>query len=226
MKPKKQLPWLSIALVTGILVFQPAPGDARKQEITPAPSETRSQLADLAEVDGFRSAKFGFGEKDVMKAIFKDFKITRSKMNVVEHPTEKTTSIGISVTDLLPETGTAQIYYILGYQSKKLMQVNILWGKPVDPTPNAQAVVAAANQLRDHFLRQNFPRKGLVANTPLPDGSILVFRGIDKKRRMAVLVLYNPQKEGDPPNQHINLRLSYIDNPSHPDIFHIKEGDF
>ena len=32
-----------------------------------------------AKIDGFRSAKFGVNERDVMKAIFRDFKINKKR---------------------------------------------------------------------------------------------------------------------------------------------------
>ena len=55
-------------------------------------------------VDGFRSARFCMRESGVMRAIFKDFKIPKSKVTKITHPTEKTTSFGIDVSNLLPKT--------------------------------------------------------------------------------------------------------------------------
>ena len=42
-----------------------------------------------ANIEGFRSAQFGMKERDVLKAIFKDFKIHRKKVSRFEHPNEK-----------------------------------------------------------------------------------------------------------------------------------------
>ncbi len=84
-----------------------------------------------------------------------------------------------------------------------------------------------ANQLRTHFLNQGFRKKGLAVNSKLPDGSVFVFRGVDAKGRIVILLLVNlPAKEGQPANQNINLRLSYVENPDSPNIYKIKEDDF
>ena len=177
-------------------------------------------------VDGFRTAKFGMKERDVARAIFKDFRVPRSKVNRIVHPSEKTTSLGIEVKDLLPNTGKAHVFYILGYKTKKLIQVNVLWGGPAGKAEDPQSIVNAANQLRSHFIQKGFPEEGMLLNTQLKDGTIVVFRGIDPEGRVALLILNNPTNENAPPNKNIHLRLSYIKNPDTPDVFKIKRGDF
>lgn len=180
-----------------------------------------------ARIEGFRSAQFGMTEKKVLKAIFKDFKISKSKMKRRVHPTEKTVSFNLHVNDLLPDSGPANLFYVFGFKTKRLIQVNVLWGRAATDQPNPQKVVDTANQLRTHFLSQRFQKESLAVNSQLPDGSVLVFRGIDGRGRMVVLLLVNPPaKEGQPVNQKINLRLSYIENPDSPDIFKIRDGDF
>ena len=88
-------------------------------------------------------------------------------------------------------------------------------------------MVDTANYLRKHFLSKGFRKESLTVNEKLSDGSVLVFRGSDSRGKMVVLLLVNPRSnEGELPNQNINLRLSYIVNPSSPDIYKTKEGDF
>jgi len=53
-----------------------------------------------------------------------------------------------------------------------------------------------------------------------------VFRGTDDKGRMVLLLLVNPLKPEAPQNQEIVLKLSYIQQPDHPDIFKIEKGKF
>ncbi|QPJ64732.1 MAG: hypothetical protein G3M78_04735 [Candidatus Nitrohelix vancouverensis] len=179
-----------------------------------------------AVVDGFRSASFGMNEKDVLKAISKDFGIGKKNIERLVHPTEKTTNLSVAVSNLLPESGQAQVIYSLGYQSKRLMNVNILWGQPFDDTVKPQSLLDTANALSSFFSRQRFDPDGLLINADLKNGNIIVFRGKDQKGRMVLIHLTNPTiKEGEaPPN--LTLRLSYIADPSAPDIFHIKKGDF
>ena len=53
-----------------------------------------------------------------------------------------------------------------------------------------------------------------------------MFRGQDKRDRMILLILTNPQKEGTLGNENISLRLSYIEKADSPDVYVIKEGVF
>jgi len=179
-----------------------------------------------AAVEGFRSARFGMTEKEVYRAIYKDFRVSKKNVERQLHPVEKTVNLGILVEDLLPQTGPARTYYVFGYKSRRLIQVNVIWGKPVVEKPNAEQVVNLANQLRGYFSGQTYRQEGLAVNQPFGKDSILVFRGSDKKGRMVLLLLVNPKKPGLPPNQDIVLKLSYIQQPENPDIFKIGKGKF
>ena len=178
-------------------------------------------------INGFRSAQFGMTRKEILKSIYKDFKISKSKIQRRLHPSEKTVSYSVQVKDLLPNSGLAKLFYVFGFKTKRLIQVNILWSRTVDEQLHPQKFVDTANLLRAHFLSQGFQKEGLAVNTKMSDGSVLVFRGLDASGKMVVLLLVNPPvKEGQPPNRNINLRLSYIMNPDSPDIYKIKKDDF
>ncbi len=93
--------------------------------------------------------------------------------------------------------------------------------------PNPESVVAAANQLRNHFMQKKYQKEGFVLNARLSEGVILVFQGKDRKGRTARLLLSNPKSKGDKKmGENISLTLSYIEKPEGPDVFRIKEGDF
>ena len=179
-----------------------------------------------ARIDGFRSAQFGMNERDVMKAIYKDFKINRKQVSRFEHPSEKTVSLGINVDRLLPNSGPAKIFYILGHKSKRLIHINVIWGRPATAKPNAQNVVAVANQLRNHLAQKSYQKEGLALNAQLSEDIILVFQGLDKKGRAVKLVLVNPKGDPEKAGENISLTLSYIEKPNKPDVFRIKDGDF
>ena len=180
-----------------------------------------------AVVNGFRSAHFGMIEFDVKQAIKNDFGIEKNQISRKVHPNEKTVTLGIEVEKLLPESGTAKVFYILGYKSKRLIHINIIWGRPVNQSPDAQAIVATANQLRNHFAQKKYQKKGFALNVQLGEGVILVFQGKDRKGRAARLLLSNPKIGGDEKaGQNITLTLSYIEKPLDPDVFRIKEGEF
>ena len=122
-----------------------------------------------AEVKGFRSARFGMRESKVLKAIYKDFKISKSNIKRQKHPTEKTVSLGITVTELLPESGKTGIFYVFGYKSKKLIQVNVIWDRTITENLNPAGIVNAANSLRSYFMKKRYKTDSFVANAKLND---------------------------------------------------------
>lgn len=190
-----------------------------------------------AKVDGFRSAKFGMSAEQVTKAILKDFRIPRKMIKVEIHPTERTQNYLIDVNNLIPDSGKARIAYIFGYKSRKLSQVNILWNNLDHSQGKSQGPVATANLLRILFLKKGFQKDKFVANRRLKDGSIIVFRGKDSQGRMVLLFLNNPVgtpeqakkrtvKEKAELAKKMTLLLSYLKNPSQPDVFSLKDRDF
>ena len=180
-----------------------------------------------AVVSGFRSAHFGMNERDILKAIRNDFGLEKKQVSRQVHPNEKTISLEIKVSKLLPESDPAKIFYILGYKTRRLIHINVIWGRPVMKDPNAEAVVATANQLRNHFVQKKYRKEGFALNAILGEGLILVFQGKDRKGRAARLLLSNPKSEGDKKaGENIALTLSYIERPEDPDVYRIKEGDF
>lgn len=204
---------LSGVFFTGICLAKPDDGKGTSQE--------------WATVNGFRSAQFGMTERDVIKAVKDDFGLGKNAISRKVHPNEKTVTLGIEVKKLLPESGTAKVFYILGYKSQRLIHINVIWGKPVTKDPNAEQVVATANQLRNHFAQKKYQKEGFALNAQLGEGVILVFQGKDKKGRAARLLLSNPKAEDDKKaGENIALTLSYIEKPEDPDVFRIKEGDF
>ncbi len=202
-------------------------GEIVAADAKPGKKKTPKSPAKIeARIEGFRLARFGMKEKEIFRAIYKDFRISKKNVERQVHPLEKTVNLGITVQDLLPQSGPSKVYYVLGYKSNRLIQVNVVWGKPVVAKPNADQVVNLANQLRKYFSEQGFDPEGLVMNAPLGKDAIMVFRGSDQSKRMVLLLLDNPQKPERPPNQDIVLKLSYIQNPGKPDVFQIEKGKF
>jgi hypothetical protein len=222
---------LSLAAATGMLV---AKDDARANQ--PAPEiQTGHQMAAApggppipppATIDGFRGARFGMDEQQVRQAIREEF--PGAAITSTVHPSEKTTVLSLTAADLLPNTGNAQISYILGYLSKKLVQVNLLWTSDRS-TARDEVLVGAANALRDYFTVQNYKSDNTVANRQVAENTIIVFRARDLKGRTVLLVLSgtpataHTTKQGQTP---LTLELAYIEDMAHPDIFRIGKGQF
>ena len=192
----------------------------------PLQEETATSEKPLANIDGFRSAKFGMGRLEVTKAIFNDFGIASAKITIITHPTELTKSLAITVEQLIPSFGKSKVVYVFGYRSNKLMQVNIFFGHGVDKSVTSQQVVDLGNILGNHFFNKRYQEDGLVANANLNDGSVLIFRGKDQKGRMALLHLLNTQQNNKNNEVKISLNLSYIEKPGQEDTFQLNKGDF
>lgn len=174
-------------------------------------------------IDGFRSAKFGMSEKQVIKAIIKDFKIPRNKIKRNTQPSQKTVFHTVTVPNLMEIGGTARINYIFGYKSKRLIHVNIDWGKGVTQKKEQEDLYAAAQLLQNHFTKNKYQKKRYAVNIKVNNKTTIVFRGQDKKNRIIFLRLNSPKidKGGDKKRtgENTSLTLSYILNVENPDIF-------
>ncbi|MDC0205850.1 hypothetical protein OAL04_01285 [Nitrospinae bacterium] len=224
----RKLGWLTLSVF--FLVFL---GTLDSVESKNTPKKIQQPAIKEAKIKGFRSARFGMNERDVLKAIAKDFKISKSKVKRTVHSLEKTKMFTIIVPNLIGLGATAKIVYLMGYKSKKLMQVNVVWGKGADKPEkkfDAKRVIDAANFLRNHFVKKKFVKDGYLANARLNKTTTIVFRGLDKKGRMAVLSLMVPPTEKgeelETARQKITLKLSYMLDPTNVDIFTVKENDF
>ncbi len=206
---------------------QPAPRSAAEKSA--AANRPIPPVGPPAMIDGFRQARFGMSEEEVRQAVRDDFPAAASRLAGAINPSEKTTVLSLAVTDLLPRTGKAHISYIFGYHSKKLIQVNILWWSAGNAAAD-ETIVGAANSLRDYFALENFRPDSVVVNRRLGANTILVFRGSDDQHRTVLLVLSGvaasaraEDKRQPPP---LTLELSYIEDPTHPDVFRIGKGQF
>jgi len=180
-----------------------------------------------ASLEGFRSAKFGMNEDEILESIRIDFHISKEEVVRKIHPAEKTLRLAVRTPNLLPDSGPAQVVYLLGFRSKQLIEVDIFWGSPLFPDVSSADVLNTAHMLRSHFDKQRFQKDKLVVNGVFPDGSILVFRGKDKMGRMVILHYKEAiQKKSDPTKLTPALRLSYIEKPDSADVFKLKEGEF
>lgn len=186
--------------------------------------------APTAHVDGFRSAQFGMTEQQVRAAIQKDFRVGADKIKSEQNIAERTQVVTVTVPDVLEGAGSARVSYIFGYASKKLMQVNLLWGTAVDPQIAADKVVAAADQLRQLFLQSGYDPKTAINNVRMSDGEVLVFQGQDADKHTTILRLAAVAEQGrrksDPPTTVTRLLLSYVADAQNPDIYRLKKGEF
>lgn len=203
----------------------------------PAPSATApgavpaTPAAAPATVEGFRSARFGMTEEEVRRAIRTDFKIEDAAIARGENLVERTALLIVRVPDLLPTAGPAQISYVFGFSSKRLIAVNLAWAPSLGPANTVEGLIATATALRNHFFGQNYPMEGRAALARMDDTRVLAFRVADTANRVAAGILVGIDLEkgeamkaegiGEPV-----LELRYVLNAAEPDVFRIRPGQF
>ena len=189
-------------------------------------------IAQAEGISGYRSARFGMTEQEVLAAIETDFDIADWAVDRVVNATERTTSLVTRIDGLVADTGVVEIAYILGHSSKRLMQVNMLWRQPPGALDGSARLARAAVVMMRRFALQRFPRDESVENTVLEDGSILVFRAKDDRGRIGVIRLKERNGGGDTSTAGASheegswLRISLIERVAAPDIFRIEPGQF
>jgi len=208
----------------------PLPGrpPARGQATAPSAAAKPVEARPSALVTGFRSARFGMTESEVRAAIATDFPAHADTIAVEVNAVERTTVLTLSVPGLLPDAGLARVGYVLGYKNRTLIQVQVVWGRPIDAAPVADSLVATARLLENHLNEAGFAPENVVAEAELPNGDILVFRGVDSGGRMTTLILSGDVDtvEGKRRMTPTTLRLSYILDPKKPDVFRLDRGAF
>ncbi|AUN32015.1 hypothetical protein [Niveispirillum cyanobacteriorum] len=217
--------WILTAAMVAMLAVSPAIAQNRPATSPAAPA----QAAKPAQVEGFRNARFGMTEAQVRDAIGKDFKLSGDAIQRVEEPTERTTALIVKVNDLLPESGPAVIAYLLGYKTKKLFRVNVIWGQEIGSPTKPEQIVGTANALRNYLLSQGYRQEGLILNQSLGDDNVLVFQGSDVQGRLTELILGITKKPSAKPDAQpevagASLRLSYVEKPKEPDIYRVPGG--
>jgi hemolysin activation/secretion protein len=215
------------ALFAALLLLMPSAAPAAEPEAPAAAAPAAPPL----HVEGFRSAHWGMTEPQVRAAIVKDFKIAPDKVKSEENLAERTQVLTVLVSDLLEGAGPARVSYIFGYTSKKLIEVNVLWGTAIDPQVASDKIVAAADQLRQLLVDSGYDTSTIVTNARLNDGEVLVFKGQDAAKHTTILRLaaahQSPRRSAAKlPTTVTALALSYILDAQNPDIYRLRKGQF
>jgi hypothetical protein len=217
-----------LGLVVGLnsLGFD-SPGFAAAPE-PPAPAKY--------EVTGFRDVRFGMTEPEVRAAITKAFALKPADLTSTTNPVEGTSVLTAKIASLDPAPGPARVAYIFGYASKKLIQVNVIWGEePSTPPPDATAMIAAGTRLERYFAGFSWKKDTTRAGVPVGDNTVVLFSGEDEKkgavRLIADGVKFQVQREGNQttspePKGPPKLIINYIADRETPDIAKIEPGKF
>jgi hypothetical protein len=188
------------------------------------------------EVTGFRGATFGMAERDVQATIIKTLGVKASDITSAANPVEGTTVLTAKLASLDPGQGPAQIAYIFGHSSKKLIQVNVIWG---DETPkdkaDPNAMIAAGTRLERYFAGFTWRKDTTRAGIPVGPNTVVLFSGEDEKTGAVRLILdgvkYQMKREGNDttspePKGPPKLIINYIVDRDNPDVAKIDKGKF
>ncbi|MEM6496937.1 MAG: hypothetical protein AAF709_09465 [Pseudomonadota bacterium] len=181
-----------------------------------------------ASVDGFRSAKFGMSERDVRRAMKKDFSLSKKDIAVEENKQERTRVLAAEVKDLLPGGGATKVSYVFGYKTDKLIQVSAVWSGATDKSITAEQLYSNANQLQRYFTSAGFEPSSIAMNVPTADG-VIMFRGSDAQKRTTLLMLrgkYGQTKDQQRVLMPSALMLFYVKDAEKPDIYRLPKGLF
>jgi hypothetical protein len=208
----------------------PAWSTAPRAAATPAPSAAvPTQAAPVvAEVTGFRSARFGMNEMQVRGAIAKDFNLQGDAVQAQENKAEQTHVLIVRAGDVLPGGGTASVSYVFGFKSKTLIQVGLSWSKATDDAMTPEQLFSNANVLQSHFIGAGYKPDTVATNMPI-NGGILMFRGSDAQQHTAMLILQGTFTEGENNQRQMTptaLLLFYIADAKTPDVYRLPPGSF
>ncbi|MES2029155.1 MAG: hypothetical protein V4477_08265 [Pseudomonadota bacterium] len=212
---------LVAAIVAGVADVLPA----RAQQETPK-----------YEVTGFRDARFGMTEAEVRAIVTKAFNLKPADITGGVNSVEGTNVITVNLPSLDPGPGAARVAYIFGNKSKKLIQVNVIWGEVAStPAIDPNAMIAAGSRIERYFAGFAWKKETLRSGIPVGENTIVLFAGEDEKkgavRLIADGVKYQMQREGNQttspdPKGPPKLIINYIAERDDPDIARIERGKF
>ena len=188
------------------------------------------------EVTGFRDARFGMSEPEVRALIVKTFGVKPADITSATNPVEGTNVLTVHMASLDPAPGPAQVAYIFGHSSKKLIQVNVIWGdedskSKIDPN----TMIGAGTRLARYFATFAWRKDTTRAGIPVGDNTVVLFAGEDEKKGAVRLLVdgikYQMQREGKEatspdPKGPPRLLINYIADRENPDIAKIDKGKF
>lgn len=221
--------WRRVALVAAFLLM----GWAAQAQDQP---KQQPQDQPRYEVTGFRDARFGMTEADVRAVVKKSFAVKDADIKTGANPTEGTTLLIARVDSLDPGPGPATVTYIFGNKSKKLIQVNVVWGEDAPSnSSDANAIIGAGTRLERYFQGFSWRKDTTRTGVPVGENTVVLFAGEDEKKGAVRLVVdgikYQMNREGHEttspdPKGAPKLVINYIGDRENPDVAKIEPGKF
>ncbi len=148
-------------------------------------------------------------------------------MRVSQNGAEHTQVLSIKASDVLPEGGGAEVSYVLGYKTKKLIQVSVSWSKATDDKLTPERLVSNADTLHAYFMAAGYKPDTIVNNVAVSNG-LLLFRGGDAAGHTTVLLLQGTTTGDKTPRAFSPnaLVLFYLADAKNPDVYRVQPGKF
>lgn len=197
-------------------------------------ADGQAQSLPKYEVTGFRDVRFGQSEQDVRALVAKTLNVKASDIVSTTNPIEGTGVLTVKAASLEPGPGPARIAYIFGHSTKKLIQVNVIWGE--EAPQSVDAVVAAGTRLQRYFSDFSWKKDAARAGIPVGENTVVLFAGDDEKKGSVRLIIdgvkYQVQRDGNQPASSPEpkgppkLMINYIADRDNPDVAKIEKGKF
>jgi hypothetical protein len=180
-------------------------------------------------IAGFRNANFGMTEPQVRSAITAEFHVPAARITATENALQHTAVLSVQIPDLVPQGGAAAVSYVFGYQSHRLIEVNILWSPEIDPKTTPAMLYQDGESLQQYFAGEGFPADRSTGNIATPNG-VLLFRATDTSGNAVLLILSGTITKNQKADKSVlsptTLTLAYAADPLHPDVFQLAKGSF
>jgi hypothetical protein len=115
------------------------------------PSPPVPEKINTGVVNGFRLAKFGMSEKQVINAIFVDFDLSGNEIEKRRDPKSGQRILTIASLTLDPANGKAWIHYYLSSRDQTLSKVDVVWGHPAHSKVNLAILQKSAKRFKNLF---------------------------------------------------------------------------
>ena len=102
-------------------------------------------------VKGFRLARFGMNEVQLIKAIQSDFGKLENEIEKRKHPKSGQRALAIVSPALDAQNGKAQIFYYLSSRDNTLSKVDVIWGHPDHSTVSHAVLQKSAERFKELF---------------------------------------------------------------------------
>jgi hypothetical protein len=200
--------------------------------LCPEPSPAQSARYDI---NGFRDARFGMTEPEVRAVARASFGAKDEEMTLRTNSVDGTTMLLVHARKLEPGLPEGRIVYQFGYQSRRLIQVDVIWGEDTNQPLNDSGMVEGGARLQRFFLGFAWRPGSVRAGFPIGDNTVLLFGGEDDRKGAVRLTIdgirYQTTVNGvfttsPDPQTAPKLTVTYVADRIDPDIRRITRADF